>query len=138
MKVIVGRGSRWRLHLRSAFQPRATLCLLGWLGGWLLHLQPFLSSVTSVISGNTSGSLLRFPGPPSPRSSWQEAPALSDPSSPFLKPPLSYRLISIPDICHFFSTDTIFGSIFLHAKACESHQNRLRDKTKLIKNKMIL
>ena len=31
--------------------------------------------------------------------------------------------IYIPDICHFFSTDTIFGSIFLHAKVRKSRQN---------------
>ena len=35
----------------------------------------------------------------------------------------------IPDICHFFSTDTIFGSIFLHTKARKSRQNRFSDKT---------
>ena len=29
----------------------------------------------------------------------------------------------IPHICHFFSTGTIFSSIFLHAKARKSYQN---------------
>ena len=37
--------------------------------------------------------------------------------------------IGIPHICHFFSTGTIFGSIFLHAKARKSYKNRFRDKT---------
>ena len=36
---------------------------------------------------------------------------------------------SIPDICLFFSTSTIFGSIFLHTKERKSQQNRFRDKT---------
>ena len=36
--------------------------------------------------------------------------------------------ISIPDICHFFSTYVIFGSIFLHTKVRKSRQNRIRDK----------
>ena len=33
----------------------------------------------------------------------------------------------IPDICHFFSTYAIFGSIFLHTKVRKSRQNRFRD-----------
>ena len=37
--------------------------------------------------------------------------------------------ICIPHICHFFSTGTIFGSIFLHAKVRKSRQNTFRDKT---------
>ena len=40
-----------------------------------------------------------------------------------------HERISIPHICHFFSTGTIFGSIFLHAKARKSYKNRFRDKT---------
>ena len=35
---------------------------------------------------------------------------------------------AIPHICPFFSTDKIFGPIFLHAKARKSRQNRFRDK----------
>ena len=35
---------------------------------------------------------------------------------------------SIPDICHFFSTYLIFGTIFLHTKVRKSRQNRIRDK----------
>ena len=35
----------------------------------------------------------------------------------------------IPDICHFFSTEPIFGSIFLHTKMRKSRQNRFSDKS---------
>ena len=38
-------------------------------------------------------------------------------------------ITSIPDICYFFSTYPIFGSIFLHAKARKSYKNRFRYKT---------
>ena len=37
--------------------------------------------------------------------------------------------ISIPNICHFFSTYVIFGSIFLHTKVHKSRQNRFSDKS---------
>ena len=36
---------------------------------------------------------------------------------------------SIPYICHFFSTEAIFGSIFLHTKVRKSRQNRFSDKS---------
>ena len=36
-------------------------------------------------------------------------------------------LLTIPDICPFFSTDQIFGPNFLHAKVHKSRQNRFRD-----------
>ena len=39
------------------------------------------------------------------------------------------KLTHIHDICPFFSTDTIFGSIFLHTKVRKSHQNRFSDKS---------
>ena len=32
------------------------------------------------------------------------------------------KMVIIPHICHFFSTGTIFGSIFLHAKARKSYK----------------
>ena len=48
---------------------------------------------------------------------------------------LTYPHSSIPHICHFFSTGTIFGSIFLHAKTRKSYQNRFRDKTAQIAKK---
>ena len=38
-------------------------------------------------------------------------------------------VVSIPDICLFFSTSTIFGSIFLHTKGRKLRQNRFCDKT---------
>ena len=38
----------------------------------------------------------------------------------------SFYMGAIPDICNFFSTDTIFGSIFLHTKACKSQQNSVK------------
>ena len=34
-----------------------------------------------------------------------------------------------PDICHFFSTNVLLGSIFLHMKARKLWQNKFRDKT---------
>ena len=36
---------------------------------------------------------------------------------------------TIPHICHFFSTEAIFGSIFLHTKVRKSRQNRFSDKS---------
>ena len=38
-------------------------------------------------------------------------------------------IITIPHICHFFSTEAIFGSIFLHTKVCKSRQNRFRNES---------
>ena len=43
----------------------------------------------------------------------------------------------IPDICHFFSTYVIFGSIFLHTKVRKSRQKRFCDKTAYITTKPI-
>ena len=40
----------------------------------------------------------------------------------------SYSMGTIPDICHFFSTDTIFGSPFRHAKARNSRQSSINRK----------
>ena len=36
---------------------------------------------------------------------------------------------TIPHICHFFSREAIFGSIFLHTKVRKSRQNRFFDKS---------
>ena len=43
-------------------------------------------------------------------------------------PIMGYSVLTIPHICHFFSTGTTFGSIFLHAKTHKLYQNRFRDK----------
>ena len=46
-------------------------------------------------------------------------------------------MLIIPDICLFFSTHTIFGTIFLHTKARKLRQ-KILDKTALIATKLIL
>ena len=40
----------------------------------------------------------------------------------------SFYMGTIPDICNFFSTDTIFGSTFRHAKARNSRQSSVNRK----------
>ena len=62
-----------------------------------------------------------------------DLPALKVHNISEFSPALASALCSyIPHICNFFSTYTFFGSIFFHAKARKSRQNRLRKKQRKV------